>query len=301
VFATGGSYGGFMVAWMNGHVPPGRYAPTSATPAASTGRRCSPTTPGHWHAKELGAWYWDDMAQVHAQSPHAFAGNMHTPTLVIHGALDYRVPDAQGLAYYNTLKARGVDARLLWFPDENHWILKPRNSRSGTSEFFAGFFGGPHQQGPGRHAAGHDRPDARRLGQVRHQDDGGGQGRDQHRFPIQRRTAHEHAHAAGHRHADRDVDQVGQRPAHRGRQPRACQDQCRAQGQQGRGRAPVQGRPPGHAQPGHRQPDGGEKPLLNREQGQDGVDGLHSGWAPQATRPVGVRSTIGLSEARHAD
>ena len=45
-----------------------------------------------------------------------------------HGALDYRVPDAQGLAYYNTLKARGVDARLLWFPDENHWILKPRNS-----------------------------------------------------------------------------------------------------------------------------------------------------------------------------
>ena len=48
-----------------------------------------------------------------------------TPTLVIHGAQDYRVPDAQGLAYYNTLKARGVDARLLWFPDENHWVLKP--------------------------------------------------------------------------------------------------------------------------------------------------------------------------------
>ena len=55
---------------------------------------------------------------------------MRTPTLVIHGALDYRVPDAQGLAYYNTLKARGVDARLLWFPDENHWVLKPRNSEA---------------------------------------------------------------------------------------------------------------------------------------------------------------------------
>ena len=59
-----------------------------------------------------------------------------TPTLVVHGALDYRVPDAQGLAYYNTLKARGVDARLLWFPDENHWILKPRNSRLWYGEFF---------------------------------------------------------------------------------------------------------------------------------------------------------------------
>ena len=51
------------------------------------------------------------------------------PTLVIHGPLDYRVPDAQGLAYYNTLKAKGVPARLVFFPDENHWILKPQNSR----------------------------------------------------------------------------------------------------------------------------------------------------------------------------
>jgi dipeptidyl aminopeptidase/acylaminoacyl peptidase len=76
------------------------------------------------------------MAQVHSQSPHAFAAEMATPTLVIHGALDYRVPDAQGLAYYNTLKARDVDARLLWYPDENHWILKPRNSKLWYGEFF---------------------------------------------------------------------------------------------------------------------------------------------------------------------
>jgi dipeptidyl aminopeptidase/acylaminoacyl peptidase len=61
---------------------------------------------------------------------------MQTPTLVVHGALDYRVPDQQGLAYYNTLKARGVDARLLWFPDENHWVLKPRNSKLWYGEFF---------------------------------------------------------------------------------------------------------------------------------------------------------------------
>jgi dipeptidyl aminopeptidase/acylaminoacyl peptidase len=56
---------------------------------------------------------------------------------VIHGALDYRVPDCNGLAYFNTLKARGVDARLLWFPDENHWVLKPANSRQWHGEFFA--------------------------------------------------------------------------------------------------------------------------------------------------------------------
>ena len=89
-----------------------------------------------WFAKEIGADYWADMAKVHSQSPHAFAATMQTPTLVIHGALDYRVPDAQGLAYYNTLKAKGVDARLVWFPDENHWILKPRNSRLWYDEYF---------------------------------------------------------------------------------------------------------------------------------------------------------------------
>jgi dipeptidyl aminopeptidase/acylaminoacyl peptidase len=89
-----------------------------------------------WHARELGAYYWDDPDQVRRQSPHASAGAMATPTLVVHGALDYRVPDAQGLAYYNTLKARGVEARLLWYPDENHWILKPRNSRQWYREFF---------------------------------------------------------------------------------------------------------------------------------------------------------------------
>ncbi len=136
VFATGGSYGGFMVAWMNGHVPAGRYAAYVCHAGCFDWVGMFADDAWAWHAKELGAWYWDDMAQVHRQSPHAHAQHMRTPTLVIHGALDYRVPDAQGLAYYNTLKARGVDARLLWFPDENHWILKPRNSKLWYGEFF---------------------------------------------------------------------------------------------------------------------------------------------------------------------
>jgi len=136
VFATGGSYGGFMVAWMNGHVPAGRYAAYVCHAGCFDWVGMFADDAWAWHAKELGAWYWDDMARVHRQSPHAYSQHMSTPTLVVHGALDYRVPDAQGLAYYNTLKARGVDARLLWFPDENHWILKPRNSRLWYAEFF---------------------------------------------------------------------------------------------------------------------------------------------------------------------
>lgn len=153
VFATGGSYGGFMVAWMNGHVPAGRYAAYVCHAGCFDWTAMFADDAFSWHAKELGAWYWDDMGQVLKQSPHAFAQNMTTPTLVVHGALDYRVPDAQGLAYYNTLKARGVEARLLWYPDENHWILKPRNSR----QWYREFLGWLERHDPGRRAAGKSR------------------------------------------------------------------------------------------------------------------------------------------------
>jgi dipeptidyl aminopeptidase/acylaminoacyl peptidase len=137
VFAAGGSYGGYLVAWMNAHVAPGRYQAYVCHAGCFDWTAMFAEDAYPWFAKELGANYWDDMAKVHSQSAHAFAATMATPTLVAHGALDYRVPDTQGLAYYNTLKAKGVDARLLWFPDENHWVLKPRNSRLWYREFLA--------------------------------------------------------------------------------------------------------------------------------------------------------------------
>jgi dipeptidyl aminopeptidase/acylaminoacyl peptidase len=70
------------------------------------------------------------------QSPHHFAKRFKTPTLVIHGELDYRVPATQALQYYNTLHAQRIPTRLVYFPDENHWILKPQNSRLWYREFF---------------------------------------------------------------------------------------------------------------------------------------------------------------------
>jgi len=136
VFATGGSYGGYMVAWMNAHVKPGRYQAYVCHAGCYDWVGMFSDDAYGWHAQELGGWYWNDMKKVHSQSPHAYAATMQTPTLVIHGAKDYRVPDAQGLAYYNTLKAKGVDARLLWYPDENHWILKPANNVIWYHEFF---------------------------------------------------------------------------------------------------------------------------------------------------------------------
>jgi dipeptidyl aminopeptidase/acylaminoacyl peptidase len=136
VFAAGGSYGGFMVAWMNGHVKPGRYNAYVCHAGCFDWQAMFSDDAYTWHAEEFGAWYWDDPEKLRSRSPSSYVSAMQTPTLVIHGAQDYRVPDQQGLAYYNTLKARGIDARLLWFPDENHWVLKPRNSQLWYGELF---------------------------------------------------------------------------------------------------------------------------------------------------------------------
>lgn len=137
VFASGGSYGGYMVAWMNGHVKKNRYKAYVCHAGCYDWVSMFASDAAEWFKRELGVWYWEDMAKVQAQSPHAYAKYFSTPTLVIHGQLDYRVPDAQGLAYYSTLKAQNIEARLVWYPDENHWILKPRNAKIWYEEFFA--------------------------------------------------------------------------------------------------------------------------------------------------------------------
>ena len=125
--AAGGSYGGYMVAWMNGHAD--RYKAFVCHAGCFDWVAMHADDAWYYLPKELGAKYWQDPKRVDAQNPRAVVKAMRTPTLVIHGQLDYRVPDAQGLAYYNSLKANDVPARLVFFPDENHWILKPQNSR----------------------------------------------------------------------------------------------------------------------------------------------------------------------------
>jgi dipeptidyl aminopeptidase/acylaminoacyl peptidase len=133
--ASGGSYGGYMVAYMNGHTD--RYQ-TYVCHAGCYDWVSMMATDGYmFFTKELGAFPWDNPKRVLHQSPHHYAKRFKTPTLVIHGELDYRVPATQALQYYNTLKARDIPARLVYFPDENHWILKPQNSRLWYREFFA--------------------------------------------------------------------------------------------------------------------------------------------------------------------
>ena len=139
--ATGGSYGGKMVAWMNGRNGASKRGDRYQAYVCHAG--CFDRVAmfagdaGYWFKHSFGTTYWDNPAKFAAQNPITFAKYMKTPTLVIHGALDYRVPDSQGLAYYSTLKELNVPARLVLFPDENHWILKPQNSRLWYREYFA--------------------------------------------------------------------------------------------------------------------------------------------------------------------
>ena len=133
--ATGGSYGGYMVAFMNGHTD--RYKAYVCHAGCYDWVSMMATDAFKFFAKELGAFHWDNAPLVMRQSPHHYVKAAQTPTLVIHGEQDYRVPATQALQYYNSLKAKDVPTRLVWFPDENHWILKPQNSRLWYGEFFA--------------------------------------------------------------------------------------------------------------------------------------------------------------------
>jgi dipeptidyl aminopeptidase/acylaminoacyl peptidase len=77
---------------------------------------------------EHGGTPWERPEAYSKHSPDRFVQNWKTPMLVIHGGKDYRVVETQGLAVFTALQRRGVPSKLLHFPDENHWVLKPQNS-----------------------------------------------------------------------------------------------------------------------------------------------------------------------------
>ena len=71
---------------------------------------------------------YDNRALYQKWSPHQYAKNFKTPTLVVHGQLDYRLDVSEGFQLFTTLQRMGVPSKMLYFPDEGHWVLKPQNS-----------------------------------------------------------------------------------------------------------------------------------------------------------------------------
>jgi dipeptidyl aminopeptidase/acylaminoacyl peptidase len=124
--ATGGSYGGYLACWIAGNTDRFRCLVNHAGVFDLLTEYGSDVTQGRHQA--YGGEPWDRLDAIDRWNPARFSRGFVTPMLVIHGERDYRVPHSQALAVYNIYKAKGVDARLVFFPDENHWILKPRNS-----------------------------------------------------------------------------------------------------------------------------------------------------------------------------
>ena len=127
IAAAGGSYGGYMASWIAGNTDRFRCIVNHAGVYDLMSQYASDVTQGR--AQSMGGEPWDGLERIDRWNPARFAAGMKTPMLVIHGERDFRVPVDQGLECYGVLKAKGVPARLVYFPDENHWVLKPRNSQ----------------------------------------------------------------------------------------------------------------------------------------------------------------------------
>jgi dipeptidyl aminopeptidase/acylaminoacyl peptidase len=128
--ALGGSYGGYMVNWIAGNWPDGFKCLISHAGIFDT-RVMAYETEELWFTEwENGGVPWErgPNETIERWNPIRFVQNWRTPMLVIHGERDYRIPYSQSLAMFNALQRRNIPSRLVMYPDENHWILKPQNS-----------------------------------------------------------------------------------------------------------------------------------------------------------------------------
>ena len=126
--ALGGSYGGYMVAWIAGKWPEAFDCLVNHAGVVDT-RIMGFNTEELWFTEwENGGTPVQVPQNYEEFNPINHVGNWKSPMLVIHGQLDYRVLVEQGLASFSAAQRQGVPSQLLYFPDENHWILKPQNS-----------------------------------------------------------------------------------------------------------------------------------------------------------------------------
>ncbi len=131
--AAGGSYGGYLVSWIAGHTERYKALINHAGVYNLMGQFASDATTHRVHA--YGGAPWSGLDVMQQWNPALFADKFVTPMLIMHGEQDYRVPVTQGLEIYGVYKGKGLDARLVYFPNENHWILKPNNSIFWFNEF----------------------------------------------------------------------------------------------------------------------------------------------------------------------
>jgi dipeptidyl aminopeptidase/acylaminoacyl peptidase len=126
--ALGASYGGYMANWLLGHTD--RFKCIVSHDGVFNTESAYGTTEELWFTEwEFKGPPWKNRELYRKFSPHLFAEKFKTPTLVVHGQLDFRLDVSEGFQLFTTLQRLKVPSKMLYFPDEGHWVLKPQNSR----------------------------------------------------------------------------------------------------------------------------------------------------------------------------
>jgi dipeptidyl aminopeptidase/acylaminoacyl peptidase len=126
--ALGASYGGYMANWVLGHTD--RFKCIVSHDGVFNTESAYGTTEELWFTEwEFKGPPWKNRELYRKFSPHLFAEKFKTPTLVVHGQLDFRLDVSEGFQLFTTLQRLKVPSKMLYFPDEGHWVLKPQNSR----------------------------------------------------------------------------------------------------------------------------------------------------------------------------
>jgi dipeptidyl aminopeptidase/acylaminoacyl peptidase len=128
VGALGASFGGFMINWIAGNWPE-RFKCLINHDGNLDERFAYYATEELWFPEwDHKGTPWENPQGYEKHNPVNYIKNWQTPMLVIHGAHDFRVVETQGIATFNALQRLGIPSKFLYFPDENHWVLKPHNS-----------------------------------------------------------------------------------------------------------------------------------------------------------------------------
>lgn len=126
--ALGASYGGYMINWILGHT--NRFKCLVSHDGMFNAESAYGSTEELWFNEwEFKGTPWTNRALYRKWSPHEYAAQFKTPTLVVHGQLDYRLDVSEGFQLFTTLQRLKIPSRMLYFPDEGHWVLKPQNSQ----------------------------------------------------------------------------------------------------------------------------------------------------------------------------
>lgn len=136
IAAAGGSFGGYMVNWLQGHSD--RFKTMICHAGIFNLWNLYYGTEELWFPEwEFGGAAHDNPEIYDRLSPCRHVGNWNTPMLILHGELDYRVPVIEGIGAFTALQRREIDSRLVIFPDEGHWIMRPQNAEQWYQECLA--------------------------------------------------------------------------------------------------------------------------------------------------------------------